>query len=172
MELSIRMRDLETDGRPSGTDHSAPGVRLGHVRRSRRGRARVLNRSEVLHEVRYVLGAIAQRWQDQRDDRQAIVQVLSKSPVLNHGFEISICSGDYPHVHLSRLRRSDLLDFSVLYQLPDHRSHPQGWRSGPARNWRNTVICQTTQQRLLAESKMRVSILGFGVHGRETPNGL
>jgi hypothetical protein len=73
---------------------------------------------------------------------------------------------------LSRLRRSDLLDFSVLYQLPDHRSHPQGWRSGPARNWRNTVICQTTQQRLLAESKMRVSILGFGVHGRETPNGL
>lgn len=119
----------------------------------------------MLHEVRYVLGAIAQRWQDQRDDRQAIVQVLSKSPVLNHGFEISMCSGDYPHVHLSRLRRSDLLDFPVLYQLLDHLRTRRVGEVAVRASGGTLLSVRRLSNDFYAESKMRVSILGSGFMG-------
>src|SRR4051794_24785468 len=57
---------------------------------------------EVLHEEGDVLPSLAESRKDDRDNRQAVVEVLPKPPAGNCFVDVDIGGGDDPHIHLLR----------------------------------------------------------------------
>ena len=66
------------------------------------------------HEVRYVLGAFAQRRHLERDDVDAIVEVVAELPLLDHLVEIDVGRDHQPELGLDRLCAADPLDLVFL----------------------------------------------------------
>ena len=73
---------------------------------------------KIPHETRNILGSIAQGWQRNRKDAEAIIQVRAKMTVLDGGLEIVVGRGDDTHVDSSWLRGSHALELAFL-------QHPQ-----------------------------------------------
>src|SRR5690606_20805372 len=69
---------------------------------------------DVLDEQRDVAGPLAQRWDLQRDDVQAVVQVLAEVPALDLLLEIAVRRRDQPDVYLERLDATDPLELALL----------------------------------------------------------
>ena len=65
-------------------------------------------------ERRYVLRALAQRWQHDLDHAQPVVEVLAEAPRLHLVLEVAVGRGDDAHVDCDRRRAADALERCVL----------------------------------------------------------
>src|SRR5262245_607813 len=80
---------------------------------------------EVIDERRDVLAPLAQRWKVDRDDVDAVEEVLPERPVTDHGLEAAMCCGDDPDVDTDALLRSDRPDLPLLKGAQQLALHPQ-----------------------------------------------
>src|SRR5205823_8776551 len=69
---------------------------------------------EMLGEQRDVVLALAKRRQKQRDDVEAIVEILAEDVLLDRLLHVEVRGRDDLHVALDRLRSADALEFLVL----------------------------------------------------------
>src|SRR6266566_7249133 len=69
---------------------------------------------EVLHQRRNIFLAVAQRWQGDVDDVQAVIEVFAKSSFLHQLFQIRIRGGENSHVDLDRIGRAQRHKFPLL----------------------------------------------------------
>jgi uncharacterized membrane protein len=70
---------------------------------------------KVLEQIRQVLHVLAQRWHDQRDDVEAIVEVAPEGPARDRLLHIAVGSGDHAHVDANRLPSlTDAMELAVL----------------------------------------------------------
>ena len=100
-------------------DVSGPGAGLQHVQRvgretQRPARAAADVREEVLGDEGDVLRPLAQRRKVDRDDAQAVVEVLAEAPRPDHLQEILVRRGDDPRVHHARRALADALELPLL----------------------------------------------------------
>src|SRR5688500_15639361 len=71
---------------PGLAHHPLDGLGRKHHARDAQGLRRALD--EMLGEERDVSETIAQRWYDDLDDTQAVVEILAEAPVADHGLEV------------------------------------------------------------------------------------
>ena len=69
---------------------------------------------EVVHELRDVLAALAQRRELDVDDREAEVEVLAEGALVDHLAQVAVGGGEHAHVDLDDLVAADALDLAVL----------------------------------------------------------
>ena len=101
-------------------DVARPPVVLQH--RQRRGgealhvlaEPAVVAGEEELHQVGQVLDALAQRRDADRDDVDAVEQVLAERALAHAALEVDVGGGDQPELHLDRLAAADPLDLALL----------------------------------------------------------
>ena len=85
---------------------------------------------EVLDEKRDVIGAVAQRRQDDRDDVESVVEVIAERAFADHRLEVAVRRRDDAHIDVYRLLATDAvellllqdaqeLDLQVLVELSD-----------------------------------------------------
>ena len=88
--------------------------------------ASLVDRSqEVVGEQRDVLAPLAQRRQRNRDDVQAVIQVLAELAFGDELLEIALGAGDGAHVHRHRSRAAHALDDAVLQHAQQLHLHRQ-----------------------------------------------
>ena len=80
---------------------------------------------EMLGQERDVLAALAQRRQRDRDDVQAVVQVLAELPFGHELLQVPLRGGDDAHVHRERSRAADALDRPLLQHAQQLHLHRQ-----------------------------------------------
>ncbi|MNQ75336.1 hypothetical protein D3C85_901260 [compost metagenome] len=132
VQLDIDAQQVERDARALAEDHRPlDGVlQLAHVARpvvvadrlERLGgelqrlaaHARTLAGQEHPGDLQHVVLALAQRRQAQRDDVQAVVEVLAELAVLGQVLQVAVGRGDQAHVDLLRLHRADPADLAFL----------------------------------------------------------
>ena len=101
-------------------DVAGPVVALEHGQGLRGDAAHLLAEllAELLEEVgdeqRDVLAALAQRRQVDRDDVEAVEEVLAHRPLRHRRLEVAVGGGDEPHVGLDVLRVADAPDLALL----------------------------------------------------------
>ena len=69
---------------------------------------------EEIHQRKDVFFAIAQRRDEDRDDRQAIVKILAEVAFAHGFFQIAIGRGDDAHIHLHVAHAADAADDLVF----------------------------------------------------------
>src|SRR5262249_9743370 len=69
---------------------------------------------EVIDQERQVAGTVAQRGERDRDDVQAVVEVLAKAPGGDLGLEVVIGRRDDPHVDFDRTIAADAFELPLL----------------------------------------------------------
>ena len=69
---------------------------------------------EQPRQLRQVLDALAQRRHADRDDVDAVEEILAEPPVLHRLLEIDVGRDDEPEVGLDRLGAADALDLALL----------------------------------------------------------
>ncbi len=78
---------------------------------------------EVPRELLDVPGPLAERRQPDRDDVEAVVQVLAEAPFPGDRGEVAVRRGDEPHVHLHRLLAADALEAPLLQDPQELHLH-------------------------------------------------
>ena len=85
---------------------------------------------EVLDEQGDIVGAVAQRRQDDGDDVEAVVEVIAESALADHRLEVAVRRRDDAHIDVNGFLTADAveflllqdaqeLDLQVLVELPD-----------------------------------------------------
>src|SRR5262245_41707517 len=69
---------------------------------------------EIAHQSRNIFRAVAPRRHMDREDVQAIVQVIPEMLLLHHPSKVAVGCRDQPYIHLYRLRTTDALKFLLL----------------------------------------------------------
>ena len=101
-------------------DVAGPAVRSQRVEDARRyssdGLARLRGEllEERVHEERNVLGALPERRKDDRDDVQAVVEILPERSRPGGRLQVPVRRGDDPHVRRERPRSTNTLELPVL----------------------------------------------------------
>src|SRR5262245_24677667 len=70
---------------------------------------------EVLGKQGNVFTTFTQRRQGDRNDVEAIVEILAKDAFLHHVFKICARGGDNPHINLDRRITANALELAFLY---------------------------------------------------------
>ena len=68
---------------------------------------------EVAHQQRNVLAALAQRWQAQADDVEAVEEVLAEQALAHALLQVLVGGGDHAHVGADRLLAADAVEVAV-----------------------------------------------------------
>src|SRR5260370_41514546 len=69
---------------------------------------------QPLCERQNILAAFAQRRNAQRDDVEAVVEILAKMMRADFGLEVAIRRGDYPRIDVNRAFATDALEGLIL----------------------------------------------------------
>src|SRR2546425_9674429 len=69
---------------------------------------------EVTNQQRYILAAVTQGGQDDREDFQAIVQVAAKLSISDHLCKIAVCGRDEARIDMNGLRSAKSFKFLLL----------------------------------------------------------
>ena len=69
---------------------------------------------QVTRQQQYILAALAQRWQAQRDHVQAVVKIFTKTPRLHFYQRIPVGGADEAHIHRLQLAAADPLQGAGL----------------------------------------------------------
>ena len=77
----------------------------------------------MVHQDRDVLATLAQGRQDDRDDVEAVVQVLAELGLRDELLEVALRSGDHPDVDRNRPRAADALHGAVLQHAQQLHLH-------------------------------------------------
>jgi hypothetical protein len=68
----------------------------------------------VIGQKLKIISALAQRRDIDRDDIQTIVQILAKTPVFDHRFQVAVRRSEHAHIHFNRPGSSDAQDLFLL----------------------------------------------------------
>ena len=74
----------------------------------------VVAAQEETRQLGQVLDAVAQRRHPQRDDVQAVVEVLAERSLLDRLLQVDVGGRNQPEVGLDRVRPADALDLALL----------------------------------------------------------
>ncbi len=109
------------------TDVAGPPVGREAIHRRRRdaGLGAAVLAEEKLHEERHVVGAVGERRNPKREDRQAVVEVLAERSRLHHRLEVAVGRGDDADVDLAAALRTHGPDVAVLEDAEQLRLHPE-----------------------------------------------
>src|SRR4029453_4725386 len=86
-------------------------------------RVRAVFCDKEIDQRRDVIATVPKRWNHNRDNVQAIVEVLAKTPFLYHNFEVAVGGRDDPHIHFYGPRTPDTHDLSLLKRAKEFRLH-------------------------------------------------
>ncbi len=81
---------------------------------------------EVAREPCGVLGALAERRDVQRDDRETVEEILAELAGRDHGLEIAVRGGDDAHVDADGLGSADALELALLDDAQQLHLHGAG----------------------------------------------
>src|SRR6266481_3148976 len=110
-------------------DVAGPIVLLKQVHRGRIEFADLLllalacDRQEPSRQQWYVAPPRAQRWKQDRESRESVVEVGAKPAGRDCGLEIAVGRGEYPHIDLLGPRIADRDDLAVLKHAQQRRLH-------------------------------------------------
>src|SRR5215469_18118029 len=83
--------------------------------------ARTASLREELREQRDIVGAVPQGRKRDREDAQAIVEILTEASLTHGPCEVAIGGGDHPHVDLRGVARAYTLELLLLEHAQELR---------------------------------------------------
>ena len=72
----------------------------------------------MLHQQRNIVNAFPQGRQDNGNDIQTVIQIITESAVLDHILQMTVGGGDNPHIHMDGFFAAYTVKFLLL-------QHPQ-----------------------------------------------
>ncbi len=70
--------------------------------------------NQVLRQQWDVRWTVAERWYQDLDDAQPIVEVVTKTALVDGLDQVAVGGGDHPHVDLDRARPAHALELAIL----------------------------------------------------------
>ncbi|MCG3163784.1 MAG: hypothetical protein JMDDDDMK_05235 [Acidobacteria bacterium] len=69
---------------------------------------------KIIHQNLNIVATVTQRRDAERDDVQAVIQILAETSVFDHRFEVAVGRAEHAHVNFDRACAADARDFFFL----------------------------------------------------------